>query len=89
IDRHVCLVSDYGTPDHDSLISGKPTALLVTCAGPIEGNCDAIQSIFTGLSAYTKTIPKGNFILPFCTAPEELGDEAGALAANLASAITG
>ena len=89
IDRHVCLVSDYGTPDHGSLISGKPTALLVTCAGPIEGNCDAIQSIFTGLSAYTKTIPKGKFILPFCTAPEELGDEAGALAANLVSAITG
>ena len=37
IDRHVCLVSGYGTPDHDSLISGKPAALLVTCAGPIAG----------------------------------------------------
>ncbi len=51
IDRHVCLVTDFGTPDHDSFISGKPTALLVTCAGPIEGNCDAIRSIFTGLTA--------------------------------------
>ena len=46
IDRHVCLVSDYGTADHDSLISGKPAALLVTCAGPIAGNCDPIQGIF-------------------------------------------
>ncbi len=88
IDRHVCLVSDYGTPEHDSLISGKPTALLVTCAGPIEANCDAIQHIFTGLSDYTRTAPKGNFILPFCTTPDAIGDEGGALAANLAMAIT-
>ena len=89
IDRHVCLVSDYGTPDHDSLISGKPTALLVTCAGPIEGNCDAIQGIFAGISGYTKTDPKGNFILPACTTPDAIGAEGAALAANLARAITG
>jgi multimeric flavodoxin WrbA len=88
IDRHFCLVSDFDTLDHSSLIEGKAAALLVTCAGPIEGNCDAIRSIFTGLSAYAKTLHKGNFILPFCTAPDELGDEAGALAANLARAIT-
>ena len=34
IDRHFCLVSGEGTPDYDSLIAGKPAALLVTCAGP-------------------------------------------------------
>ncbi len=89
IDRHVCLVSDYGTPDHDSLISGKPAALLVTCAGPIAGNCDAIQGIFAGITAYTKLNAKGNFILPFCTTPDAIGDEGAALAANLARAITG
>ena len=43
IDRHFCLVKNDGTSDHKSLISGKPAALLVTCAGPIEANCDAIQ----------------------------------------------
>jgi multimeric flavodoxin WrbA len=37
IARHFCLVSDAGTPDHDSLISGKPAALLVSCAGPFFG----------------------------------------------------
>ena len=89
IDRHVCLVSGYGTPDHDSLISGKPAALLVTCAGPIAGNCDPIQGIFNGISSYTKTKAKGNFILPFCTTPDAIGDEGAALAANLARAITG
>ena len=89
IDRHFCLVSDYGMPDHNSLLSGKPTALLVTCAGPIEGNCDAIQSIFNGFSDYVKMMAKGNFILPFCTTPDAIGDKGAELAGNLAKAITG
>jgi len=89
IDRHFCLVSGYGTPDHDSLISGKPAALLVTCAGPVEGNCDAIQGIFTRFSDYVKLTAKGNFILPFCTTPEAIGDKGTDLAGNLAKAITG
>ncbi len=89
IDRHFCLVSDAGTTDHDSLISGKPAALLVSCAGPIEGNCDAIQRIFAGFSKYLKLTAKGNFILPFCTTPDAIGDEGSELAANLATAIAG
>jgi len=89
IDRHFCLVSDYGTPDHNSLIGGKPTALLVTCAGPVEGNCDAIQGIFTGIADYGNLISKGHFILPFCTTPDEIGNEGVELAEKLAEAITG
>ena len=89
IDRHFCLVSDDGTPDHDSLINGKPAALLVTCAGPIEGNCDAIQGIFTGFSEYTKLAAKGIFILPFCTTPDAIGDKGAELSEDLAKAITG
>jgi multimeric flavodoxin WrbA len=88
IDRHFCLVTGYGTPDHNSLIGGKPAALLVTCAGPIEGNCDAIQGIFSGFSDYTKLMAKGNFILPFCTTPDAIGDKGAELAENLARAIT-
>ena len=89
IDRHFCLVTGYGTPDHNSLISGKLAALLVTCAGPVEGNCDAIQGIFSGFSDYAKLTAKGNFILPFCTTPDAIGDEGAELAGNLAKAITG
>jgi multimeric flavodoxin WrbA len=89
IDRHFCLVSGDGTPEQDSLISGKPAALLVTCAGPIEGNCDAIQGIFKGFSDYLKLKVKGNFILPFCTTPDAIGDNGTELAENLAIAITG
>ncbi len=89
IDRHFCLVSGDGTHDHDSLVGGKPTALLVTCAGPVEGNCDAIQSIFAGFCDYLKLKAKGNYILPFCTTPEAIGDKGAELAGNLARAITG
>ena len=89
IDRHFCLVSGDGTPDQNSLIGGKLTALLVTCAGPIEGNCDAIQGIFTGFAEYAKLTAKGNFILPFCTTPDAIGDKGTDLAGNLAKAITG
>jgi multimeric flavodoxin WrbA len=87
IDRHFCLVSGEGTPDHDSLISGKPAALLVTCAGPIEGNCDAIKHIFKGFADYLKLEAKGDYILPFCTTPESIGDEGDELSAKLANSI--
>lgn len=89
IDRHFCLVSGYGTADHDSLIAGKPAALLLTCGGPIEGNCDPVQGVFAGITNFTRLKAKGNFILPGCTAPDAIGDEGVALAANLAKAITG
>ncbi len=89
IDRHICLISGYGTPDYNSLLSGKSTALIVTCAGPVEGNCDAIQKIFSGLSGFAGMKAKGNFILPFCTTPDAIGDKGAELAGDLAGAITG
>jgi multimeric flavodoxin WrbA len=88
IDRHFCLVTGYGTPDHETLISDKPTALLVTCMGPIEGNCDAIQNIFNFFCEYGKLVSKGNYILPFCTTPDKIGANGEKLAENLAKAIT-
>ena len=88
IDRHFCLITGYDTADHVSLISGRTAALLITCAGPIEGNCDAIQGIFSGFTDYAKLTTKGCFILPFCTTPEEIGAEGAELAGNLAKAIT-
>ena len=88
IDRHFCLASNEGTPEHDSLISGKPAALLVTCAGPIEGNCDAIIHIFRGFTDYFKLESKGEYILPFCTTPESIGDEGDELSERLCNSIT-
>jgi multimeric flavodoxin WrbA len=88
IDRHFCLVSEDGTYNHTSLIRDKIAALLVTCAGPIEGNCDPIRGIFTGFTDYFQLISKGDFILPFCTTPDEIGEKGVELAENLAKAIT-
>jgi len=88
IDRHFCLITGYGSSDHESLIGGKRAALLVTCAGPVEGNCDAIQGIFAGFVDYGKLVAKGNFILPFCTTPDAIGDKGAELAENFAKAIT-
>lgn len=88
IDRHYCLVTGYGTSDHNSLISSKRAALLMTCAGPIEGNCDAIQSIFSAYCEYAKMTTIGNFILPFCTTPDAIGAKGAKLAGDLAKAIT-
>ena len=87
IDRHYCLVTGFGTPDHDSLIVNKPAALLVTCMGPVEGNCDPIQQIFMGFSDYTRLQSKGIFILPFCSIPDEIGANGQELAEKLANAI--
>jgi len=89
IDRHFGLITGYGTSDHASLIGDKPAALLVTCMGPIEGNCDAIQGIFNGFCEYGKLVPKGNYILPFTSTPEKIGENGEELTEELSKAITG
>jgi len=88
IDRYFCLITGYGTPKHKSLIEGKSAALLVTCAGPVKGNCDAIQSIFDGFIDYARLTMMGAFVLPFCATPDAIGTEGAELANNLAKAIT-
>ncbi|MDM8551633.1 flavodoxin family protein [Desulfobacterales bacterium HSG2] len=89
IDRHFCLVKNYGTPDHKSLVDGKRTALLVTCGGPVEDNADLIQEIFNRVNLYAKCDVIGKYILPFCTTPDALGDEAAEMAKKMAGDITG
>ena len=84
IDRHICLVKGYGTSDYRSLIDDKPTTLLVTCAGPIENNADIIQMIFDRLNNYCKSKAVGKYVVPFCTTPSALGNEAMELAKEMA-----
>ena len=75
IDRHFCLVTGYNAGKPKSLIQGCRTALLVTCAGPIENNADLITESFHRFSDYLLTKPIGELIVPFCTTPEALGEE--------------
>jgi multimeric flavodoxin WrbA len=87
LDRHLCLVTGYGTPDHKSLIAGKKVALLVTCGGPVENNADLIQGIFDRMFDFLKGDVVGKYIVPFCTTPDEMGDKAGETAKQMAGDI--
>ena len=48
---------------------------------------DAIKVIFNGIADYLKLSNKGNFILPFCTIPDAIGEKGVKLAGNLFKAI--
>ena len=87
IDRSVCMVEGYGGEKHTSLIEGKNIGLLVTCGGPIEGNADIIQTVFERYAKYTRTHVAGKCIIPGCTTPDELGDDAKEKAKMFASEI--
>lgn len=89
IDRHFCLVTGHGTARHHSLIADKPTALLVTCAGPVEGNADVIQTIFDRVCHFGKVRVVNKTVIPFCTTPDALGEDARAAARKMAGDING
>jgi multimeric flavodoxin WrbA len=76
IDRQYCLTKWHGNQLANAFLAGKPTALLVTCAGPIEENADLIQVTFDRIMNYTRSRGVGKYIVPFCTTPDQLGDKA-------------
>ena len=87
IDRHFCLITGTGGPEYKSLIDGKRTALLVTCAGPIENNADLIQGVFDRLNNYGNCNVVDKLVIPFCTTPDEIGGEAVEAAKKMAANI--
>jgi multimeric flavodoxin WrbA len=76
IDREYCLVTGNGRPEYRSQLKGKRSALLVTCGGGIEENADLIQKVFDREGQYQQWSIVGKYIVPYCTTPDELGDEA-------------
>jgi len=76
-DRSLCLVRGYSSADHRSFVEGKLGALLVTCAGPIEDNADAIQMTHERIADYLKLVNKGVFVFPHCTTPDKLPNTHG------------
>jgi multimeric flavodoxin WrbA len=89
IDRHFCLVNGYGTPKYKSFMEGKPTALLVTCAGPIEKNADIIQVLFDRINDYGQSKVIGKYILPLCTTPDAMDEEAKETVKKMAQELSG
>ena len=76
IDRHFCLVTNAGTPKWKSLIDGKKVALVMTAAGPMEGNGDLLVKQFEGLAEFGKAQVAGRLTVPLCTTPDAIGDDA-------------
>ncbi len=89
IDRQFCLVKNYGSPAHKSLLEGKKAALLVTCAGPVEGNADLVLKVFERMALYTKCTVVGTEVIAFCTSPDNMPDSAEEQASSLADKISG
>lgn len=89
IDRHFCLVTNSGTPEEKSLLEGKKAALVMTLAGPMEGNGELLVTQFHGLLQYLKAVPAGTLVAPFCTTPDAIGDDVKEEAARFALKLTG
>jgi multimeric flavodoxin WrbA len=89
IDRHFCLVSDYGSENWTSLIENKKSGLLVTCGGPDEGNADFIRGIYKSFMEYAKCDVRDILVVPFTTVPEKLKDEAKQAAIKFAHKLVG
>jgi len=87
IDRHFCLATGFGTPQHRSLIEGKRVALLVTAGGPVEDNADLIVEVFNRVSAFTRTRIVARLVVPLCTTPGEMGESVRRMACDFACGI--
>jgi multimeric flavodoxin WrbA len=76
IDRHCCLVTGYGTPQWQSLVSDKRLGLVVTCEDGLENNIDLMEELFKRFVDYLKCYHAGTLVIPFATKPGALGAEA-------------
>lgn len=72
IDRHYCLLKWKGSQE-SSLVENKKTMLLTTCGGDAENNADLIQLIFEREMNYLHCQIVGEFVVPNCTLPSNLG----------------
>jgi len=88
MERHLSLVKNYGSPAYRSLMEGARIALLVTAAGPVEGNCDLVQEVFDRFARYARSEVVGKYILPDSSGPDALEGRAEALADRMARELT-
>lgn len=89
IDRHFCLITGYGTRKWKSLIAGKRACLLVTCAGPVEGNAELLLEMFKRLMHYSKCTVAGTLVIPFATTADAMGDDIRQKAVKFARTLAG
>lgn len=88
VDRHYCLVKNYGGPAHKSFLQNKKSALVVTCGGPLENNADLLVACYNNLMDYVKIKDPLSLVIPFCSSPESINDERKDQARKLADTLT-
>jgi multimeric flavodoxin WrbA len=72
MDRHYCLLKWKGEKER-SLVENKKTMLLTTCGGDAENNADLLRLIFEREMKYLHCQIVGEFVVPNCTLPANLG----------------
>lgn len=89
MDRSVCLVSEFGRPEHASVIEGRRIGLVATAEGPIERNLDLLVEPFELLCDYWKATSVGHLLIPGCTRPEDMADDVRSQAHAYARSLLG
>lgn len=89
VDRHCCLVTGFGTPQWDSLLKGKLTALVITCADEAETNADLMMEMFKRFAGYLQSTHTGALVIPLTTTPDAMGDDVREQAVSFAHRIAG
>ena len=89
LDRFFCLVKGSGGPNYKSLIQDKKGVVLVTCGGPIEGNADFLLEMYHRFAGYANMPPLTELVVPFCTSPDNMGEDIKMQATQLAKEISG
>jgi len=87
LDRHVCLVRGFQTEEYRSFVENKRTALLVSCAGPENGNADLIKDLFPRIAEYVKYDNRGVWVFPLCTDVNMLPNSHGGISRELARTL--
>ena len=89
VDRCGWVINDPDSPEFTSILEGKNTALLVTCAGPVGDNADLIQESFSRLTRLYKCELAGSMVIPFTSEPDNLTEETMGKAIDFAGEILG
>ena len=85
LERHLSLVTGYGSPNFMSLLEGKRVAYLTTCGGPVEHNTEQIQGVIDSMAGYSRVNLLGKYIVPGATTPDEIEGKAAEVVKKMAA----
>ena len=88
VDRMFCLVTPV-EGGNKSLVAGKRAAMIITSAGPDKDNADIMRTVFERATAYLQCEDVDALIVPGCSVPDAIGDDAKAGAQELARKLAG